>query len=120
MDQNDGPAKQDKELRLENINKVKDSLDDESTKTYAMLASVLDKHKEVRDEYERDREVQGCGDPTPTHGPSLKLIDTLKLLDHLKHTANCFEYHSWHDQAEAWSQSSNFSVATPAVQKAFF
>ena len=28
VDQNDGPAKQDKELRLKNINKVKESIDD--------------------------------------------------------------------------------------------
>ena len=57
---------------MRSIKSVKGEIDDESKKTYTMLAAVLDKHKEVRDEYERDREARGHGDhPAPAHGPSL-------------------------------------------------
>ena len=84
-----------------------------------MLAKVLEKHKEFRDTFERDRDARGPGDPVHGPGPALKLIYSLKPLDHLKHTATCFDFNSWYDQAEAWSQSSKFSVATPALQKAF-
>ena len=52
VDPNDEPGKQDKELRMRDIKSVRGEIDEESKKTYTMLAAVLDKHKEVRDEYE--------------------------------------------------------------------
>ena len=120
VDPHDAPALQDKELRLERLNQVKDSLDEQSIKVYAQLSAVMDKHKEVYDIFEADRAARGPGDPVVNTRLTLKPIDALKPLDHLKHTVNCFEYHTWQEEAEVWSQSSNFSIATPAVQKAFF
>ena len=54
----------------------------------------MDKHKEVHDRYEAERAARGPGDPVANTRLTLKPIDALKLLDRLKHTANCFEYHT--------------------------
>ena len=116
LDPNDAEGKQDHELRSHNIKKVMADIENASNNTFKILAEVLEKNKECRDALERDREARAPGDHVSAAGPTLKPIDSLKPMSNLKHTATCFEY----DQAEAWSQSSNFAVATSAVQKAFY
>ena len=47
-------------------------------------------------------------------------MDSLKPEDRLTHTCKIFDYNKWHEQAQAWSLSSNFSVANHSMQKQFF
>ena len=120
--EDDAGGKQDHELRIQNIKKVRADVEETKTEAFRILNEVVQKNKECRDAIERERETRppveraagGMGINT------LKVIDSLKPLSNLKHTATCFEFNSWFDQAEAWSESSNFAVATTAVQKVFF
>ena len=120
VDPADAPAVQDKALQLESLNKLKDKLNAKSTEVYTLLSAIMDKFKEVQDRYEAERKARGPGVPVGNARLTLKPIDALKPLDQLKHTVNCFDFHTWYEEAEAWSQSSNFAIATSAVQKAFF
>ena len=120
VDNEDADATQDKTLKLESLNEVKDKLDTQSNAVYAKLASVMDKLKEVQDRAETEGEARGGGTATANQRLVLKPIDSLKPLDCLTHTSNCFKFHTWFEEAEAWSLSSNFSVANPTVQMQFF
>ena len=101
VDQADAAAAQDKNLRLESLNGLKDKLDNKCTEVYTLLSAVMDKFKEVQDRYKAEREEQGPGPPVGSNRQILKPMGALKPLDHLKHTGNCFDFHSWYDQAIA-------------------
>ena len=118
-DPNDPGGKQDHDLRLSSIKDALAIVETETDDTFRILAQVM-KNKECREALERDRAARDPIDTMATVGPSLKVIDSLKPMSNLKHTATCFEFDSWHDQAKAWSESSNFAAATMSVQKAFF
>ena len=105
VDEGNAGAVQDKALRLQSLNEMKDKLDTKSNEVYNTLASVMDKFKEVQDRAETEGDAGGGGVNIGNTRQVLKPIDSLKPLDCLKHNSNCFEFHTWYEGAEAWGRA---------------
>ena len=102
---------------MSEIEAFKDRLNTASGRTFITPVKVWHAYKESKGTVPDDPPRGGGGGAQGR--VTLKPMNLLKSKDKLMHMCNIFEYTWWHEQAEAWSLLSNFSVANPSIQKQF-